>query len=217
MTADRQALEFGKKGGERCIHIDCDGDWEVAVCPNWVKAERLGDSLMIRCLDEVRIQSEIQDTLFIQADTIKRGILLVRNGVATFVRFSPTRVHFPQAGGSQEVKIITDGDKLNISYDEGLDVSLTDNTLSISTDANSSTWQRTKMIYVQTDYVKESLTITQDGRAQHQQRPIRKIVQVEPCAECGGAGRLLYEIQVETGEKVYHKCEACNGTGRKGN
>ncbi len=214
LRPEHQWVEFSKKGGEKHIFIDCDGNWSIDKCPNWINATRDGDSLIVTC-DESVIKSQITDTLFIKAGHLHQGITLVQNGVATFLRLVPESVRMQKEGGTQTIQVLTDGDNLKIQYDENLKVSLLDNCITINSDCNNSTWVKKNVVYVKSDYLQATLEVIQDGKESVAPTPTHKNTNIDPCEECGGAGKLLEEISLETGEKIYRKCDVCNGTGIK--
>ena len=86
-------------------------------------------------------------------------------------------------------------------------------TITLKVAANESYAERICYITLHSDQLVRRLYYRQPGTGVRQQ-VIRK-VNIEPCSECGGLGKLLTEVDIMTGERIYKTCPVCHGTGKK--
>lgn len=213
LNAEADSVVIGKKGGTIKIAIDTDARrWTVKRKPEWLKAKRDGDTLIVDFGHTIG-KTNIIDTITLEAANQTLSLPVKQYARATMLRFAQDTLYFKQSGGSQMVGFETDGEKLKIMPDQFADVTLADGTITLKVAANESYAERISYITLHSDQLVRRLYYRQPGTGVRQQ-VVRK-VNIEPCSECGGLGKLLTEVDIMTGDRIYKTCPVCHGTGRK--
>ncbi len=213
LNAGADSVVIGKKGGIIKIAIETDARrWTVKRSPEWLDAVRDGDTLIVEFGHSIG-RTNITDTIKLEAANQNLSLPVKQYARATMLRFAKDTLYFKQSGGSQTVGFETDGEKLKIMPDQFADVTLADGTVTLNVTANESYVERMSYITLHSDQLIRRLYYRQPGTGVRQ-KVVRK-VNIEPCSECGGLGKLLTEVDIMTGKRIYKTCTVCHGTGRK--
>ena len=212
ITANPDSLVFGKAGGEMKLLISTDARrWRIKWCPEWAKAKKEGDTLVFNC-PYTETKTTNYDTLYLEAAKEQLAIPVKQYGRATFIRFSPDTLVFPQKGGTLKAVMHTDGGKIRGLNEGNLDVKINGEEVTVTASENDSPYDRDSYIIVNSDQLEGRLYYHQNGKG-GRNVVVRKVA-AKPCPECGGLGKLLNSVDMSTGEKSYTECPVCHGTGK---
>lgn len=225
LKVEPDTIVMGKQGGTMKIAVKTDASrWSIKWCPEWADASKDGDTLIFNC-SYLQTKTNNIDTLYIEAGDITTAISVKQFGRASFVKFTPDLLHFPQAGGTAKATLETNAEKIKITSDSNVDASIAPSECSPSTSSGTGTVKTITLtltpnkhsdeissyVIVKCDQIEGRLHYIQEGTG----KSMAKKKQTEPCSECGGLGKLLTSYNLYTKEKTYEECPLCQGTGKK--
>ena len=213
LEASQDTLVYGKAGGVQKICISTDARrWTVERAPKRIRADRDGDTLILKC-DYMDSKMTIIDTLYIKAADKRLAIPVKQYGRATFIRFSPDTLSIPQSGGTATARLETDGEKISALFDKNVDAKIEDGVVTVTLTPNENGYELLSYVLIHSDQLDGKLYYRQPGTGKR--NVIIKKDTTKPCPECGGLGKLLTAYNIGSGEKTYKKCHVCNGTGKQ--
>lgn len=192
----------GKCGGECDVDIDYDGYiWEINHCPEWITVDEQDDKMELEVEPNTTGQPR-EGTITIQSGKQLAQFVVRQNAVATIVKASETAIAFSEQGGTQTIKLATDGCKLQGRTPEWITSQFGEDheSLVVKCPDNGGTY-RAGVIRVWEDNAYVDITVTQSGQ----------------CPQCGGSGTIRCTACAGTGSVGFgyfsSQCYACGGQG----
>lgn len=214
LRVEPNMIKVVKAGGECKVDVDYDGYvWTINHKPDWVNIDERDEYFNITVMPNTTGQDR-QGTITVQSGKRLAQMAIGQLGYATRLKTDEYSLNFSSSGGSQKLKLDTDGCALQkdcpdwISVDEEKD-----GTLSITCDENDDEY-RTGTIVLSEDNVSQSVFVVQGGTCNvcHGEGD-------KTCSYCLGTGSSGFGWYSTTcmwcGGKGKLECSTCNGTGKR--
>lgn len=203
------SIVFGKQGGIQKLAVMTDGSrWSIKWCPEWAKASKNGDTLIFEC-GYLQTKTTNFDTLYLESGDLIAAIPVKQYGRASFVKFTPELLRFPQSGGTAQAKLETDAEKIKIVTDSNVDAVIENKVITLTLSPNQFSDEINSYAIVMCDQIEGRLHYVQAGTG----KSVKKRQAVR-CSECGGLGKILTSYNLYSHEKTYEECPLCHGTGK---
>ncbi len=203
ITASDDNVFFAINGGEKSINVSADGSWEIQDCPDWVKAEAEESQLTITV--EKNTTGAVRDCVInLVGHGVSVPITITQADKCTHIALSETDVHFPKEGGTKELSVDTDGDRIAIQTADGFNADIKDDKLIINAPQNQNS-KITSQIVLRCDTVKTIVNVVVEGAF---------------CGRCNGTGEITCPKcrgrggeDAETSDGTWVGCSRCGGYG----
>ena len=205
INTDKNAVDFTIEGGENTVSVSADGSWNVKACPEWATTEIQDSTLVIKT---ARNESgAVRDGYIVLTgkDNVQAAIKLTQAAKCTHITPETDKVEFEKEGGTQTVKINTDGSP-QVEAPEGFTATYAGGVLTINAAANEA-GAKNGEIKLTGDGQSATIAVSQKGKVCPRCNGTGKV----KCSKCGGRGYTTSEGAF--GFAVKYGCSKCGGSG----
>lgn len=200
LKADVESVTLPRTGGADSLTLHSDGtDFSIISSPDWVTVEIRDSVLMFNAQANPEKSPRTGNIVLANGDQ-KLSLAVVQSAPATYLTLGATSVTIPQAGGSAELKVETDGSDVRIEGVDGVKSTYKNGTLTITGPGNNGKTRKSKGTVV-CDSFSKPLTIVEKGTV---------------CSRCNGSGRVICSRCGGQGEVFcpWDRCSTCRTTGK---
>ena len=185
-----------KAGGEIKVAIEYDGFlWSIASAPDWVKISEGADSFVLQ-IEKNTTGRNRSGLITVKSGKILAQMAVGQQAVATYLKPATNYVHFSKAGGTDTLRVSTDGGDWQLrSSINWTAKKIDDHTFVLSAPENTG--------YAKSDYV-----YLEEDR----QRAYVQVVQGGICKKCKGSGEIPCKVCQGVRYPGYN-CFFCDNTG----
>ena len=203
ISPSEENVTFTIEGGEQRVTINADGNWEIKECPEWVKTEVQDSVLVIMTQRNETGALRKGDIELKGGDNVEVTISVTQAAKCTHINPETDKVEFEKEGGTQTVKIDTDGSP-KVEAPEGFTATYAGGVLTINAPANEAGGKNGE-IKLTGDDQSATIAVTQKGNICPKCNGTGKV----RCTKCGGKGYTYDEFL----ESIYG-CSKCGGKGK---
>lgn len=212
LRVEPNQLVASKGGGKIKVDVDYDGYvWTINHAPDWIDVDENENSFEVEA-EQNQTGSKREGTITVQSGKLLAQVAIVQSGVATVVRGSKSNLKFGKSGGSQTVRIETDGCNLSTDCSDFIQTSFSDDGDLIVRVGGNSDEYRTGQVRVYEDNQSWTINVEQGGKC-NSCHGTGKI----SCTWCSGMGTVGYGMFTSTcmscGGNGNYQCGTCQGTG----
>ena len=204
INPDKNAVDFTIEGGQEVVIVSADGSWEINECPDWVTYQAQDSVLAIRVERNETGETRRASLLLLGKDDVEAIIQVTQASKCTRINPETDKVEFEKDGGTQTVKIDTDGSP-KVEAPEGFTASFAGGVLTINAPANEGGGKNGE-IKLTGDDQSATIAVTQKGNICPKCNGTGKV----KCSKCHGRGKVSYGGDAEWG------CTKCGGRGYYG-
>ena len=135
INPDKNAVDFTIEGGEEKVDVKADGTWNVKECPEWVTANIQDSTLVITTARNESGAVREGNIVLTGKDNVQAVIKVTQASKCTHITPETDKVEFEKEGGTQTVKIDTDGSP-KVEAPEGFTAAYAGGALTINAPAN---------------------------------------------------------------------------------
>lgn len=202
INPSKTTLTYPIQGGELLDTIHADGDWEVAICPEWVQVE-IQDSVLKCVVGENQTGKKRNGKITLKGGDARQSISVSQSYICTHITPKSASLTFEKEGGMQTVGIDTDGSDINVDVSGNMTAKYDNGKLVVEAPANNAASTSGKIV------------LTCDS----QMAQIDVVLKGTICSKCGGKGRLTCTkcggagyVWKENDDMTYG-CSKCGGSG----
>lgn len=185
-----------KVGGEIKVAVETDGIfWGVEECPEWVDIDEGAKSLVVH-FEKNESGHNRSGMIIVKSGKVLARMVVAQSGVATYLTTAKQYVHFDKAGGSDTLRVNTDGG----DWQPHSSINWTMKKIDAQTFAISATENPG---FAKDEYV----YLEEDG-----QRAYVRVIQGGICPKCKGTGEIVCKV-CQGIQRPGYKCFFCDGTG----
>ena len=212
LRVEPNQLVASKGGGKIKVDVDYDGYvWTINHAPDWIDIDENENSFEVS-VGKNLTGSRREGTITVQSGKLLAQVAIVQSGVATVVRGSKSNLKFGKSGGSQTVRVETDGCELSAESSDFIQTSFSDGGDLIVRVSSNSDEYRAGQVRVYEDNQSWTINVEQGGKCSscHGTGKIS-------CTWCSGMGTVGYGMFTSTcmscGGNGSYRCGMCQGTG----
>lgn len=198
VTPEKSVVTMGREGGSATIAMKSDAtNFKVERAPEWVDAKMDGTMLSLTAKAN-DTQAPREDNVVVSCGGISTAITITQAYKTTFITPEKTSVSFGKEGGTESIKIASDGAVFDIDAPEGITAQFASGVLTVTAAPNKGK-AISGSIKLAADEAKASISVSVKGNV---------------CATCKGKGRITCPKchgLCYYGDFV--DCERCGGTG----
>ena len=211
INTDKEAVDFTIEGGENTVSVSADGRWNVETCPEWATTEIQDSTLVIKTARNETGAVREGYIVLKGKDNVQTVIKVTQAAKCTHITPETDMVEFEKEGGTQTVKIDTDGSP-KVEAPEGFTAAYAGGVLTINAPANEAGGKNGE-IKLTGDDQSATIAVTQKGNVCPKCNGTGKI----KCSKCGGKGYTSRKlVGDEPGWDIrYYGCKQCGGYGFK--
>ena len=196
-----ETLSYPIQGGEETVTISSDGDWEVTLCPDWVKVEK--QDSVLKCVVEENQSGKIREgKILLKGGDIRKSISVSQAYICTRLNAGNTNLSFEKEGGTQTVDIDTDGGDIKVDVTGNMEAKYDSGKLTVTAPANNGGTTSGKIILT-CDSQRAEINVALLGAI----CPKCGGTGTVPCTRCGGRGYYSDDAGADYG------CTRCGGSG----
>ena len=200
INTDIDAVDFTIDGSEHTVIVSADGSWNVKECPEWATTNIQDSTLVIKTARNETGALREGDIMLAGNDDVQATIKVTQASKCTRISPESNNVKFEKEGGTQTVKIDTDGAP-NVEAPEGFTATYAGGVLTINAPTNEGGAKNGK-IKLTGDDQSATIAVSQKGNVCPKCNGTGKI----KCSKCGGRG-------ITGGGVEWYGCSACGGRG----
>ena len=204
INPEKNAVDFTIEGGEEKVDVKADGTWNVKECPEWVTAEIQDSILVIKTARNETGAVREGDIVLAGKGQVQVAIKVTQAAKCTRITPETDKVEFEKEGGTQTVRIDTDGSP-QVEAPEGFTATYASGVLTINAPANEAGAKRGE-IKLTGDDQSATIAVTQKGNICPTCNGSGKV----RCKKCGGRG---YIPDGGVGDCGWYGCSSCGGSG----
>ena len=205
INTDKNAVDFTIEGGENTVSVSADGSWKVAECPEWVTTDIQDSTLVIKTARNVSGAVRDGNIVLTGKDDVQAVIKVTQASKCTHITPETDKVEFEKEGGTQTVKIDTDGSP-KVEAPEGFTAAYAGGVLTINAPANEAGGKNGE-IKLTGDDQSATIAVSQKGNICPRCNGSGKV----KCTKCGGRGEIFSEAYMSI-----FGCSRCGGGGSLG-
>ena len=204
INPDKNAVDFTIEGGEESVTIGTDGSWDISDCPEWVTTDFHENTLVIKTARNESGAVREGNIVLTGKEGVSATIKVTQASKCTRINPETDKVEFEKEGGTQTVKIDTDGSP-QVEAPEGFTATFAGGVLTINAPANEGGGKNGE-IKLTGDDQSATIAVTQKGNICPTCNGSGKV----RCKKCGGRG---YIIDGGGGDSGWYGCSSCGGSG----
>ena len=206
INPDKNAVDFTIEGGQEVVIVSADGSWEINECPDWVTYQAQDSVLAIRVERNETGETRRASLLLLGKDDVEAIIQVTQASKCTRINPETDKVEFEKEGGTQTVKIDTDGSP-QVEAPEGFTATFAGGVLTINAPANEGGGKNGE-IKLTGDDQSATIAVTQKGKVCPRCNGTGKV----KCSKCGGRG-VVEGVDEYMGSWYKEGCRKCGGRG----
>ena len=206
INTDKNAIDFTIEGGENTVSVSADGSWKVAECPEWVTTDIQDSTLVIKTARNVSGAVREGNIVLTGKENVQAVIKVTQAAKCTHINPETDMVEFEKEGGTQTVKIDTDGSP-KVEVPEGFTATYAGGVLTINAPANEGGGKNGE-IKLTGDDQSATIAVTQKGKVCPRCNGTGKV----KCSKCGGRG-VVEGVDEYMGSWYKEGCRKCGGRG----
>ncbi len=203
INPEKNAVDFTIEGGEEKVDVKADGTWNVKECPEWVTAEIQDSILVIKTARNETGAVREGDIVLAGKGQVQAAIKVTQAAKCTRINPETDKVEFEKEGGTQTVRIDTDGSP-QVEAPEGFTATYAGGVLTINAPANEE-GAKNGEIKLTGDDQSATIAVTQKGNICPKCNGTGKV----KCSKCGGQGEYFSEAYMSV-----FGCSKCGGGGQ---
>ena len=204
INTDKEAVDFTIEGGENTVSVSADGRWNVETCPEWATTEIQDSTLVIKTARNETGAVREGYIVLKGKDNVQTVIKVTQAAKCTHINPETDMVEFEKEGGTQTVKIDTDGSP-KVEAPEGFTAAYAGGVLTINAPANEGGGKNGE-IKLTGDDQSATIAVSQKGNICPTCNGSGKV----RCKKCGGRG---YIPDGGGGDSGWYGCSSCGGSG----
>ena len=204
INPEKNAVDFTIEGGEEKVDVKADGTWNVKECPEWVTANIQDSILVIKTARNETGAVREGDIVLAGKGQVQAAIKVTQAAKCTRINPETDKVEFEKEGGTQTVKIDTDGSP-KVEAPEGFTATYAGGVLTINAPANEAGGKNGEIKLTGDDQT-ATIAVSQKGNICPKCNGTGKV----NCSKCHGRGKVSYGGDAEWG------CTKCGGRGYYG-
>ena len=203
INPDKNAVDFTINGGEGSVTISADGSWDISDCPEWVTTDVQDSTLVITTARNESGAVREGNIVLTGKDNVQAVIKVTQASKCTRINPETEKVEFEKEGGTQTVKIDTDGSP-QVEAPEGFTATYASGVLTINAPANEGGGKKGE-IKLTGDDQSATIAVSQKGNICPKCNGTGKV----RCTKCGGKGNIFSEYWL-----CIYGCSKCGGKGK---
>ena len=204
INPDKNAVDFTIEGGEESVTIGTDGSWDISDCPEWVTTDFHENTLVIKTARNESGAVREGSILLTGKEGVSATIKVTQASKCTRINPENDKVEFEKEGGTQTVKIDTDGSP-QVEAPEGFTATFAGGVLTINAPANEGGGKNGE-IKLTGDNQSATIAVTQKGNICPRCNGTGKV----KCSKCGGKGYYYSDYT-----RSDYGCKNCGGRGER--
>lgn len=201
---DKDEVKFTIDGGEQNVNISADGNWDIRDCPEWVTTELQDSVLIIKTAKNETGAIREGNIVITGKEGVEAIIKVIQATKCTHITPDSDKVNFDKEGGTQTVKIDTDGIP-QVETPEGFTATYASGLLTITTPSNEENSKNGEIKLTCDDQI-AIIAVSQEGNVCPKCNGSGKI----KCSKCGGQGYYFIDFVKED-----YGCKKCGGKGSR--
>lgn len=183
ITPQQNEVTFSILGGEIQVPVSADGAIDVQDNPEWLTVEVADSVLVFRAKPNDSGAVRSADVKLTGGDNVEAVIKVTQADQCTHITAMPDEVSIPKEGGSEEIKLETDGGNISVVPSEGINATYENGVIKVTAPANEGGTINGKLT-IKCDTVETEVKVTIEGNICQRCSGKGKIT----CPSCGGKG-----------------------------
>lgn len=200
ITPQKTEVTFSILGGEIRVPVSTDGAIDVQNNPEWLDVEVTDTALVFKAKPNDSGAVRSADVRLV-GDNVEVVMKVTQADKCTYISATPSEVTIPKEGGSETVKLDSDGGNISVVPGKGITATYENGVITVTAPANEGGTINSSLV-ISCDTVRTVVNVTVEGNI---------------CPNCGGSGKVTCS---KCGGKGYTQsgadqwgCTKCGGSG----